>query len=134
MPKLTMYSTVASLALVLAVTAPTTANADEAEVKTGKERSCIHVSSINGFNAIDNKHLTVSVGANKTYLVTLFSRCIDLKWTQDIAYSSTMSWSCSNSMDKIIVEGQRCLIDDIERVEDTATAREIVAAAKETAS
>jgi hypothetical protein len=117
----------ASLFLARVFAAPTQVLAEEeVDKKALKERSCIHVSSINGFNPIDNKHLTVSVGANKTYLVTLFNRCHELKWTEQIGIHATMSWSCSNSKDHIIVDGRRCLVSDIEQVEDRDAAKVLV--------
>ena len=91
-----------------------------------KERTCIHVSSINGFNPIDPKHLTISVGASKTYLVTLFSRCRELNWSEKIAIKSHSSWTCSNSKDRILVDGDRCMISKIELVENRKAARELV--------
>jgi hypothetical protein len=96
------------------------------EDSSKKERTCLHVNSINGFNPIDKRHLTVSVGANKVYLVTLKSNCRDLKWNQSIAIKATSSWTCSNSHDKIYVGEQRCFIDDIERVESHAKAKLMV--------
>lgn len=95
--------------------------------EASKEDSCIYVSGINGFNPIDNRHLTVTVGANKTYLLTLRHTCHDLKWTEDIIYDSTLTWSCTNTMDKIIVKGMSCYIKTIERVEDWAAAKALVA-------
>lgn len=99
--------------------------ADEEE-STKNDRTCLHVNSINGFNPIDKRHLTVSVGANKTYLVTLKSNCRDLKWNQAIAIKATSSWTCSNSHDKIYVGEQRCFIADIERVESHAKAKAMI--------
>ena len=126
------YPVIASLFLAAFFANPAQALAeDEINKKALKERSCIHVSSINGFNPIDSKHLTVSVGANKTYLVTLFNRCYDLKWTEQIGIRATMSWSCSNSKDHIIVDGRRCLISDLELVEDRAAAKSMVSEMKE---
>jgi len=111
------------LALGLAASA---AQANDEDRPRKKERNCIHVSSINGFNPIDRKHLTISAGANKTYLVTLFHRCHELKWSEKIAISASSSWTCSNSRDKIIVDGERCLISRIEKVDNRAAAKELV--------
>ncbi len=93
------------------------------EESSKNDRTCLHVNSINGFNPIDKRHLTVSVGANKVYLVTLKSNCRDLKWNQAIAIKATSSWTCSNSHDKIFVGEQRCFIANIERVESHAKAK-----------
>lgn len=100
---------------------------------TSKEDSCIYVPGINGFNPIDNRHLTVGVGASKTYLLTLRHICHDLRWTEDIAYDSTLTWSCTNTKDKIIVKGFSCFIDTIEQVEDHAAAKALVAERKQAA-
>lgn len=105
---------------------------NEAENDSAKSDSCLLVSGINGFNPIDNKHLTVDVGASKTYLITLRHLCHDLKWSEDIIYDATMSWSCTDTKDKIIVNGMSCFIDTIERVEDRKAAKELVADRNET--
>lgn len=91
-----------------------------------RHRECIHVRSINGFNVIDNKHLTVSTGPKRTYLLTLWNRCHDLRFAHQIAIKSTGSWTCSHSRDVVITDDQRCMIDDIERVESHKAAKDLV--------
>lgn len=92
-----------------------------------RHRECIYVPGISGFNVIDNKHLTVSTSPKRIYLVTLWNRCHDLKWTHEIAVKSTGSWTCSHSRDMILTEEQRCTIDDIERVDSFDAAKALVA-------
>ena len=92
-----------------------------------RHRECIYVAGINGFKVIDNKHLTVSTSPKRMYLITLWNRCHDLKWAHQIAIKSTGSWTCSHSRDMILTEDQRCMIDDIERVDTFDAAKALVA-------
>ena len=109
---------------VATLSSPSILAADEASAKD--ERTCIHVGSINGFNPIDKRHLTVSVGANKVYLVTLANTCRELKWNNEIAIKASGTWTCSNSRDKIFVGYQKCFISNIQKVESRAKAKEMV--------
>lgn len=92
-----------------------------------RRRSCIYVRSIDGFHVIDDRHITVSTGPRHIYLVTLFNRCRQLNWTHKIAIKSHGSWTCSYSKDTLLVDGDRCLIDDIEPVASVAEAEALVA-------
>lgn len=96
-----------------------------------RHRECIYVPGIDSFNVIDNKHLTVSTSPKRMYLITLWNRCHDLRWAHQIAIKSTGSWTCSHSRDMILTEDQRCMIEDIERVESHDAAKALVAERKE---
>lgn len=99
----------------------------EETASEGRHRECIYVPGINSFHVIDDKHLTVSTSPRRIYLVTLWNRCFDLKWSHQIAIKSYSSWTCSHSRDTIITEDSRCFIDEIERVESNEAAENIVA-------
>lgn len=93
----------------------------------GRHRECIYVRAINNFHVIDEKHLTVSTSPRRLYLVTLWNRCHDLKWSHTIAIKAYGSWTCSHSRDYVITKENRCIIDNIERVSSIEEAEEIVA-------
>lgn len=105
----------------------TTGDAGEETAREGRHRECIYVPGIDTFHVIDDKHLTVSTSPRRIYLVTLWNRCFDLKWSHQIAIKSYSSWTCSHSRDTIITEDSRCIIDEIERVESNEAAESIVA-------
>lgn len=92
----------------------------------GRHRECIYVRSMDSYHVIDDRHLTVSTGPRRMYLLTLRNRCYGLKWARTIVISSRGSWSCSNSLDTIVAGKHRCLIDDIERVGSKAEAESLV--------
>lgn len=92
-----------------------------------RHRECIYVPGIDGFKVIDNKHLTVSTSPRRIYLITLWNRCHRLKWAHQIAIKSTGSWTCSHSRDMVLTDDQRCMIDDIERVDSFDAAKALVA-------
>lgn len=100
---------------------------DEGADDEGRHRECIYVRSINGYRVIDDKHLTVSTSPRRIYLVTLWNRCYDLKWSHQIAIKAYSSWTCSHSRDYVITEENRCIIDNIERVSSYEEAVDLVA-------
>lgn len=100
---------------------------DKDKDSEGRHRECIHVRSIDDFHVIDDRHITVSTSRTRVYLLTLWNRCRQLNWTHQIAIKSHGSWTCSYSKDVLLVDGDRCMIDDIERVASVDEAEEIVA-------
>lgn len=94
--------------------------------KDGRHRECIYVPGISGYGVIDDKHLTVSTSPKRIYLVTLWNRCHDLRWSHQIAIKSFGSWTCSHSRDVVLTGDQRCIIENIERVASTKEAKAIV--------
>lgn len=99
----------------------------EEDIKEDKRhRECIYVPGIDDFHYIDDKHLTVSTSPRRIYLVTLWNRCFDLRWSHTIAIKAYSSWTCSHSRDYVITEEHRCVIDDIERVDSIDEAERLV--------
>ena len=124
-----------SISLAFAV--PLTASADEAtpENKAEKENTCFWIDSIRDFRAIDNKHVYLrGAGKEQKFLATLFQRCHGVRWAETIALQSRpTSRICSRGNEYLHVFDQpgstfpqRCLIDDIERVESLDAARALV--------
>ena len=101
-------------------------NEDYDAEKDGRHRECIYVPGINGYGVIDDKHLTVSTSPKRIYLVTLWNRCFDLRWSHQIAIKSTGSWTCSHSRDVVLTGDQRCIIENIERVGSKKEAKALV--------
>jgi|GEM_PF-4575032 len=135
MNKFRQLLAVSSISLAFAV--PLTASAEEetSQDKTTKENTCFWIDSIRDFRAIDNKHVYLrGAGKEQKFLATLFQRCYGVRWAETIALQSRpTSRICSRGNEYLHVFDQpgttfpqRCLIDDIERVESLDAARALV--------
>ncbi len=136
MAKFSLTSVSTALAVgIVAVSAAIPASAEHESIATDKERQCLYVRSINGFNSIDDEHVIFTVGANKKYLVSTFNKCHNLDWSEQIAIKSSGSWTCSYSADKLIysdgISHRTCLISNIQFVESSEQAHKIAAAKKQ---
>lgn len=70
------------------------------------ERSCFLPSQVDGFNAVDDQTVDVSVGPRTVYRLTLFARSPDIDWTQRIGIEAHGgSWICQGMDATIIVPG-----------------------------
>jgi len=135
MNKFRQLLAVGSISLAFAV--PLTASAEEetSQDKEVKENTCFWIDSIQDFRAIDNKHVYLrGAGKEQKFLATLFQRCYGVRWAETIALQSRpTSRICSRGNEYLQVIDrsrstfpQRCLIDDIERVESLDAARDLV--------
>lgn len=79
----------AALGLAACATAP-----DQASTEG---RDCFYASSVTGYNMIDDRHVGVSVGANRSYILETMFNANDLDWTQAIALRSTTGHICTGS-------------------------------------
>lgn len=82
------------LAAALALSACATAE-NAAEAPTG--RDCFNADLVSGYSTIDERHVSVSVGANRKYTLTTMFNARDLDWTQAIALRSTTGWICTGN-------------------------------------
>lgn len=84
-----MRTRTALLAAVLAtaVAGPTFAQAPAAPAPN-QGRDCFYGGSVNGFRAVDNSTVLLSIGTKQVYEVKLMSPSIDVKWANGIALVS----------------------------------------------
>lgn len=103
-------------ALALAACASTTDGSQSAS------NDCFNSSQARGFNVIDRNHIGLSVGANRTYILTTAWNANDLDWTHAIALRSSTGRICTGNglgVDLIGGDPQRTFqITNIERAPD----------------
>ncbi len=135
--KLTLI--VVGFAIVLAVGLQAAlADTEEAATDVTSSKTCFWLSQINDFRSLDNRHVWLKgVGKDDQYLLTLFSSCTGLPFAQSIALSTRPTQRlCSNANEHLIlidqgVGNRRCMISNVERVENLDAARELVAKREE---
>jgi hypothetical protein len=71
---------------------------------------------INGWNSLDRRHVTISIGASRSYLVTLRDNCDGLRSAETIAFNTTVGGL--TDWDTLLVRGsgrylERCYIESI---------------------
>jgi len=126
MTKLTP-AVIAGLTLVLAGCASTDTTPESA---SGND--CFNIRTVNNWSVIDKDHVYIEALGNDNFLLTLFSSCQGLKFTQVIALSNHMGRMCPNDFGRITYRdgGMRssCQIDNVERVADKEEAAALVEA------
>lgn len=92
------------------------------------ERDCFFSSSVRGYSVIDDRHVGITVGANRQYVLTTSWNTYDLDWSHAIALrSSTGSICTGNGLGVEIIGGrpQRTyLVTAIERAPEPAPAEQ----------
>lgn len=120
-----MIRTFVLLAAALALAACTTAE-ESAEAPSG--RDCFNADLVNGYSDVDERHVSVSVGANRKYIFTTMFNARDLDWTQVIAIRSSTGWICTgNGLGVEVIGGEprrTYPITAIERAPDAAPGSE----------
>jgi hypothetical protein len=113
------------LALLLAGCATT-------DTASASSDDCFNIRQVNSWSAIDRDHVYLEERGDDNYLLTLFSSCPGLKFTQVIALSNHMGRMCPNDFGRITFRDagnvRSCRIDDVERVADKAAAIALVEA------
>lgn len=94
------------------------------------QRSCVRLININGYTTLDDRHLLLSGGASRHYLVTTQRSCYGLERGMQVGLSfPDTARICNASLEYLVVpEGGRCRIQSIEEVEDAETARRLIEA------
>jgi Family of unknown function (DUF6491) len=120
---------------VLALTLPAVllagcAGARAAEGTTQK-RECILKGEINLVRSLDEKHVFVTLSANRNYLLSTDSRCPGLTLARKIEFFEATSRVCADGVSMLAFEEpamgpMRCRIAKIEAVKDLATANELI--------
>jgi hypothetical protein len=73
--------------------------------------------NINGFSVGDDNSLILQVGAGRYYRATLSPPCgRDLKWEHKIAIDYDLSGRFDR-FSKVIVDGRRCFVQSLDRIE-----------------
>jgi Family of unknown function (DUF6491) len=117
-----------SIALFAGLALAACASTEHTATAPPEGRDCFNASSVNGYSYIDDRHVSVSVGANRKYTLTTMFNARDLDWTQAIAIRSSTGWICTgNGLGVEIIGGEprrTYPITSIERAPDTAPAVE----------
>ena len=107
-------------ALALAVTAPAVARSP---VEPGKQpaQQCFFTRSVNGFAAVNENIVNVSVGVRDVYQFEMFGPCQDIDWANKVALVSRgSSWICAGVDAEIITQTgigpQRCQVRNIRKL------------------
>ena len=92
----------------------------QAGQRTGQQ--CFLTSQVNGFNALDDDTVQVTVGASTVYELGIVGTCPDIDWTQRVGIRATggSSWVCSGLDAELIVPSpmgvQRCPVTSVRRL------------------
>ena len=75
------------------------------------------VSGVNTWEALDQRHLVLSLGQQQTYLVTLAQSCHTLPFATHLGVSASNNivWA---GFDYITADGERCAINSINELSD----------------
>lgn len=98
--------------------------------ETPADRTCVRLININGYTTLDDRHLLLSGGASRHYLVTARRSCYGLEHGMQVGLSfPDTARICNASLEYLVVpQGGRCRIQSIEEVEDAETARRLIEA------
>ncbi|MGJ3230529.1 MAG: DUF6491 family protein [Oceanicaulis sp.] len=118
---------VSAIALLGAGGAAAAQESDEAN-------SCVSLRSINGYQVIDDRHLVLTGGASRYYLVTTRTRCSGLRFGAQIGTSFADNARLCPPMVEYVIpdDGWRCAIDTVVEVESVEEAEQIAASRSET--
>lgn len=98
------------------------ATKETAESGSTSRRQCFWSQNVNGFNAIDQETVLVTVGVNDVYRLDLMGRCPDIDWNQRIALVSRGGSSICSGLDATIITrgpggmNQRCPVRMVTRL------------------
>jgi hypothetical protein len=100
---------------------------DAASIPPTAEEGCFNVREVRNFDALSNEFVFVEGRGDEMFLLTMFSNCIGLRDSFEIAIQSRMSRVCSNSSADIRYRGldrglDTCQIVKVEKVDDKAAA------------
>ncbi len=69
-----------------------------------------------GWESLDNRHVTILSNQGRSYLVSLINFCNDLSFTQNLTLKQAISSQLSTQFDAIIVNKQHCRIKSIHQI------------------
>ena len=96
-----------------------------------EDRTCIRVSAVDSFDALDDQHVVVEAIGDDHYLLTLQPPCNGLSFASGITFAETLDRVCGDGTSWLTftdpgVGPKRCRILDIEPVADASAARELI--------
>ncbi|MGE0739886.1 MAG: DUF6491 family protein [Hyphomonadaceae bacterium] len=112
------------LGLVLCALALSACASTEQTAQSGEGRDCFRSEQVSGYSLVDDRHIGLSVGASRRYVLTTNWNARDLDWSHAIAIRSTTGLICTGNglgVDVIGGDPQRTYaIVGIERAPDDA--------------
>ncbi len=100
---------------------------DPAAADRGED--CIRVRAVRNFDALDDMHVWVEESGKRQFLLTMWSRCPDMRYARTIAFTGMMN-VCPNNPGRINFsdgnQGYVCEIRYIERVGSKGEAEAIL--------
>ncbi len=93
-----------------------------AQAAAASGRQCFNASSVNGFDAIDNDTVLVTVGSRNVYQLEIVGVCPDVDWSLRIGLRSTggSSWVCESMDAELLVPSptglQRCPVIGVKKL------------------
>jgi len=115
--------------LAAVVVAPFTFAEDEAAEDA---KVCIDTARVSNFDPLSDKYLFLEERSKNFYLITMKNNCFGLRNARVIAFKDSLRRACSDdNFAEIVVRDMgrpmSCRIGNIERVEDKATAKALIA-------
>ena len=105
----------------LTVAAPVFAQAPSGQAASAKPaRQCFYSRNISSWTEVDDNSVVLHVNVRDRYLLKLFARCPELRWTQTIGVRNRGSdWICTDDRFDLIVQDssrtttQRCPVESM---------------------
>jgi hypothetical protein len=108
-----------AFALILAAVALTAADAPKpAKGAKSADHKCFWARNVTSFEAADDTHVNIRVGARDVYAMTLFAPCPEVDWAHRVALKSRGSNYICSALDAELITPsslgrQRCAIREI---------------------
>jgi hypothetical protein len=80
-------------------------------------RACVKVSDIEGYGVLEDSVLSIE-GEDEHYLATVTPGCDDLPTTARLQFSGDFGEVCGQAMDEIVMEDNRCTINQLFEFDD----------------
>lgn len=68
-----------------------------ADQSAASSNDCFRAADVNGYGVIDDRHVRITVGASRRYVLTTAWNANDLDWTQAIAIRSATGYICTGN-------------------------------------
>jgi hypothetical protein len=111
------------------------ASSQPTDVAPTADRVCVRVERINSYEPIGDHHVVITVSAGKRYLLTLDKICTGLEFARGIAVADTSTRVCNDGFAFLAFQqsghgARRCRINNLEEVENSEAAEELVESRK----
>lgn len=88
-----LLTAAAAFSLAACAATPT----DTASTAMPADRDCFYANSVSGFNAIDDRHVRITAGASRHYILTTNFNARDLRYSEALALRSRSGWVCTGT-------------------------------------